>query len=577
MKIPLLKEKKVRKHYTEQFFRGNLFLFSVSILYSILMGSINLALSWLMQQIVDMISGVPGSLELCTLAALTGGILCIIIVFRAIGYFSVPRFMEKAVRQYKDYFFRKMTQKSISSFNNAELTSRYISALTNDVTTIESSYLELLFDFFANSLICLGSIAMMLAYSPILTLVACSLFLLPICATVITGKQVVAAETYVSAQNENLTAVLHDSLNGFSIVKSFRAESSFINIFEKANAQTEGAKRKKREVQNITSTIGSVASVAAQFGTLLIGAYLMSLNYGITPGILIVFLDLTSNVIAPLRSMPELIAVRKAATALIDKHVKILSENIQDDRPHCLNELKNCIELKEVSFSYIEGKETLHKISATFEKGKSYAIVGESGSGKSTILSLLLGWYRNYTGKILFDGHPQSEISCESLFNLTSYIQQKVFIFNTSIRNNITMFNHYPEDLLERAIVLSGLQEVVDLHGIDYLCGENGSGLSGGERQRIAIARCILREAPILLVDEATSALDAQTAYDISSLILNLKCLTRIVVTHSLDERLLSQYDCILVVKNGQIVETGDFSDLIARDGYFCSLFSVSQ
>jgi ABC-type multidrug transport system fused ATPase/permease subunit len=118
---------------------------------------------------------------------------------------------------------------------------------------------------------------------------------------------------------------------------------------------------------------------------------------------------------------------------------------------------------------------------------------------------------------------------------------------------------------------------LIEEKGANYLCGENGSGLSGGEKQRISIARSLLKKSQVLLVDEATAALDAETAYQVSSSILCLKDVTSIVVTHSLDEGLLKQYDGIITMKNGSIVETGTFDELIAEKGYFYSLFTISQ
>lgn len=139
------------------------------------------------------------------------------------------------------------------------------------------------------------------------------------------------------------------------------------------------------------------------------------------------------------------------------------------------------------------------------------------------------------------------------------------------------MFRDFSEEQIKEAIRLSGLSTLIYEKGVDYLCGENGSGLSGGEKQRISIARSLLKKSQVLLVDEATAALDAETAYQVLSAILGLENVTSIVVTHSLDEGLLKQYDGIITLKNGVIVETGSFDELIAEKGYFYSLFTISQ
>ena len=230
-----------------------------------------------------------------------------------------------------------------------------------------------------------------------------------------------------------------------------------------------------------------------------------------------------------------------------------------------------------MTFSYEPGKQVLHGVSARFDAGKSYAIVGGSGSGKSTLLNLLMASHSGYGGDICYDGAELRGIRAESLYDLVSIVQQNVFIFNSSVRDNITMFREFDKSEVDEAIRLSGLSELIAARGEDYLCGENGIGLSGGEKQRISIARSLLRKTPVLLMDEATAALDAETAYYITSSILQLDGLTRIVVTHALDETLLRRYDRIFTLKNGRLIESGTFDELMDKKEYFYSLFTVSQ
>ena len=163
------------------------------------------------------------------------------------------------------------------------------------------------------------------------------------------------------------------------------------------------------------------------------------------------------------------------------------------------------------------------------------------------------------------------------MYETVSTIQQNVFVFNASIRDNITMFKDFPKEEVDRVIKLSGLEELIEKKGEDYLCGENGNGLSGGEKQRISIARALLRNSKLLLVDEATAALDAETSNKVINAILKLKDMTRIVITHDLDEASLKQYDSIITLKNGRIVENGSFDKLINDKGYFYSLFTVAS
>ena len=150
-------------------------------------------------------------------------------------------------------------------------------------------------------------------------------------------------------------------------------------------------------------------------------------------------------------------------------------------------------------------------------------------------------------------------------------------MFNSTIRANITMFHDFTAAEVDRVIHLSGLDALIAQRGADAPCGENGCLLSGGEKQRIAIARSLLLHTPVILVDEATSSLDAQTAWHVSGSILGLDGLTRIVVTHSLEENLLRQYDSILAMKNGKLAESGSFEELMNAKGYFYSLYTLAQ
>lgn len=565
-----------RQPYILCFYKGNHITFLIAMLSTIFTAALNLWIAWVMQQIIDSVSGMDGALQLSTLVLFTVGIILLIIIFKAMRYVSQPRFIKRAMEQYKNYAFQKLTEKNIASFSN-ENTSSYISAFSNDAVGIEKNYLENMFEILGSAIKLVGSFVMMFVYSPLMTVVACSFFILPIGAALIAGNSMEKAERKISDRNEKLTSTLKDSLSGFAVIKCFKAESAIIDLFYRSNHSLEQAKCEKRKIAVVISALAGVAGVTAQLGTFLVGAYLALKGLGITPGILLVFIDLTANVIVPIQEMPEMLAARKAAVSLIDKLAEALDKNVRSEGRVVPKQLERGIEVSNLNFSYDGEKKVLQELSFQFETGKSYAIVGASGSGKSTLLNLLMASYSSYLGNILYDGKELRDINCDSLYDLVSMIQQNVFVFNSTIRDNITMFQDFPREEVDRAIELSGLGIMIAERGEDYCCGENGNGLSGGEKQRISIARSLLRKSSVLLVDEATAALDAQMAHQISNAILELHELTRIVVTHSMDERLLKKYDSILVLKNGRMVETGAFEELIAQKGYFYSLYTVSQ
>ena len=565
-----------RKDFTRQFYRGNIPNFIVAMLAIIVVAAVNLLISWLIQEIIDVSSGNSSAFSLAELVMLTFAAVFGIVFSSFLSYISRPRFIAKAMSQYKNFAFGELTKKGISAFSGED-TSTYISAFSNDVKSIEDNYLGGIFDLTVQVLLFVGAFAMMLWYSPALTAAAVAFTFLPVLASLLTGGKLAEAEKEVSQRNESFMSALKDSLSGFSVVKSFKAETAIIKLFSEQNDSVESSKCRRRKIALVISAIGSSAGVIAQFGVFLVGGYLSLLGKGITPGVIMVFVQLMGMVVQPISEVPALLANHRAANALIDKMANAIYSNVRDEGEDIPARLRDGIEIKDLSFAYNADKEVLHNINAKFEAGKSYAVVGASGCGKSTLLSLLMAGHSDYSGDILYDGKELRNVSSHSLYEVISIIQQNVFIFNSTIKDNITMFRDFEPEEVERAISLSGLSALIAERGADFKCGENGSGLSGGERQRISIARCLLRKTPVLLVDEATAALDAETAFQVSSSILELDGLTRIVVTHSLDEALLKKYDSVLVLKNGAVEERGTFDELMDKKGYFYSLFTVSQ
>lgn len=564
-----------RREYTRQFYKGNHFLFCMGVLRMVILCGANLMISWLMQVLVDACTGGNSPWTMWELVMLCG--ICVLLLGLGywLGYHAFPKFISRAMEQYKNYAFAKLSRKSIAAFSK-ENSSVYISALTNDANSIEVDYLCCIFNLLANVLLTAGALVMMLCFNPVLTAVGIALALLPAAASMLAGNRVAEAEKAVSEKNESYVSALKDTLSGFSVMKSFRAEEALCRLFEGQSKSVHDAKCVRRQVNTVVEGMGVVTGVIAQLGVFLVGIWMAASGKGISPGTVIAFINLMNFVVNPIGQVPQYIASWKAANALIDKLADALDSNVREEGDAIPGQLSDGIRVQDLTFGY-EEEPVLQNVDFHFEAGKSYAIVGASGSGKSTLLNLLMAAHDSYNGSICYDGMELKSVSSESLYELVSMVQQNVFVFNASIRDNITMFREFPRDEVDRAIELSGLTALIEERGEAYLCGENGSGLSGGEKQRISIARSLLRKSSVLLVDEATASLDAQTAWQVSNSILHLDGLTRIVVTHALDEALLKQYDGILTLKAGRITETGSFAELMEQKGYFYSLYTVSQ
>lgn len=567
--------KKKSREFRCRLFYKNKMCFIASVIMTIVMSFLNLMISWLIQQIMDSMAN-QNMQSAVRCAWIAASVVIAYTVANAVYRAVYPRFLQRAMQQYRDYAFSRLTQKSLRSFSK-EGTALYVSALTNDCTSIENNYLaatftliELLFCFW-------GALIMMLYYSPVMLVLAVALSFLPVAVSMKAGNRLTEQEKEISKKNERFVSIVNELLSGFPVIKSFRAEAQASRLFSQRNEQAEEAKKNKRRTEQLISLLANDAGIIAQMGIFLAGAWLAISNKGVTAGVVIVFVQLMNYILNPISQVPLLWSNRKAAIALMEKLSDALSENVREEGREKLNVFSEKIEVKDLTYGYEPESPVLKDLDVQFDAGKSYAIVGGSGSGKSTLLNLLMGSSSNYQGEICIDSVSIKNIESESLYQLMTSVQQNVFVFNDTIRNNVTMFHEFSDKEVTLALERSGLSEFIEKRGEDFVCGENGANLSGGERQRISIARALLRKSPIILVDEATAALDAATARAVSFSILNLVGMTRIVVMHRLEEAILRRYDKILVMKNGTICEQGNFDTLMQQKGQFYSLFQIAH
>lgn len=567
--------KKKSREFRCRLFYKNKMCFIASVIMTIVMSFLNLMISWLIQQIMDSMAN-QNMQSAVRCAWIAASVVIAYTVANAVYRAVYPRFLQRAMQQYRDYAFSRLTQKSLRSFSK-EGTALYVSALTNDCTSIENNYLAATFTLIELLFCFLGALIMMLYYSPVMLVLAVALSFLPVAVSMTAGNRLTEQEKEISKKNERFVSIVNELLSGFPVIKSFRAETQASRLFSQRNEQAEEAKKNKRRTEQLISLLANDAGIIAQMGIFLAGAWLAISNKGVTAGVVIVFVQLMNYILNPISQVPLLWSNRKAAIALMEKLSDALSENVREEGREKLNVFSEKIEVKDLTYGYEPESPVLKDLDVQFDAGKSYAIVGGSGSGKSTLLNLLMGSSSNYQGEICIDSVSIKNIESESLYQLMTSVQQNVFVFNDTIRNNVTMFHEFSDKEVTLALERSGLSEFIEKRGEDFVCGENGANLSGGERQRISIARALLRKSPIILVDEATAALDAATARAVSFSILNLVGMTRIVVTHRLEEAILRRYDKILVMKNGTICEQGNFDTLMQQKGQFYSLFQIAH
>ncbi len=565
-----------RVELVSRFYRKNHCALFLALSASILNGLTGIIVSWILKELIDLISG-QSAYSFVQILLICTGFFGLEVLIMLLNYFAEPSFIRRAMTQYKNKAFWFLSQKNNSSFRK-EASASYLSALTNDASAVETNYVASIMPIMTKIVSFFGSLILMFLNSPILTLFSVLIIIIPILVSAIMGKKMAKVQKEVSDQNTEFTSAINDCLGGFQVVKSFRAENEVNRLFVNENGKLEDAKCHLRRIASLTGSLGLMAGIISQLGVFLFGTYLVQTGKGITAGSILMFVNLMNFLIPPVAELPKLLAGKKAARGLIEKLSDSLSRNNGSSGEAEVEAVTEKICFQDVSFAYEEGeKEVLHDINCEFLPGRSYAIVGASGSGKSTFLNLLMTANDDYKGKITIDGQELRSIRPESLYDLMSVIQQNVFIFNASIKDNVTLFRDFPEEKVAMAMNKAHIEELIRERGEDYLCGESGKGLSGGEKQRISIARSLLKDSSILLADEATSALDAKTSYEVINEILELDFMTRIVVTHTLEESLLRRYDEIVVIKDGTIEEKGSFETLMNNNGYFKALYTVAK
>lgn len=563
------------KDYVKLFFKQNKFVAFVSALVFIILSTTYSIVSWIMQVIFDYMAG-NSTYSFESILLMLGGYLFVAASLFMVQRSVYPRFLEKAMNQYKEAVIKKLFKKSYSDFLITN-SGTYLSVLTNDCERILETYLKNIFEFIQNIIMVVSSLTLMLYYNSLLTIIAIVIAMIPMVCSLLTARSIATREEQVSKTNESYVSLTKDILNGISVIKSFKVENEAISRYQNKSMQLEHTKKMREQTFTVVSACGTIAYMVTQFGVMVIGAWMIHEHIGtMTAGMILAFINLMNGILQPINALPRIYGGMSGAKKLITKMSDYMS-NAKEDTGETIKQPLANIALQDVSYAYDTDHTILKHINLQLQAGKSYAVVGPSGAGKSSLINLLMGYYQNYDGSVHFNNYELKQISKYSLYEKITLMQQSVFIFDASIWDNITLFKQFPAAEVDRVIHLAGLDHLISQNGRDYQCGENGSHLSGGEKQRIAIARSLLKKSEILLVDEATSALDNETSANVTQSILDLQGILRLVVTHRLDASSLKQYDEILVMKDGALIERGNFDTLMDSKEYFYSLYTISK
>ncbi len=486
------------------------------------------------------------------------------------------KYLYKSMLVLKQDIFKSIMQRNIKLFKD-ENSANYISALTNDIRLVESDYFVNVLTIILYIVMLILGLISMISINPIICLFVIVTSILPVIPSFLFGKKLGIKNKHYSDSLSRFTIKIKDLFSGFEVIKGFNIESKANDDYNMVNNECEHAKYNYSNFFAFVNIFSQYLGDIAFFGTTIIGVY-FTIKGKMTVGSVIAATQLMNYVVNPIMNLSGCITKLKSIYPINEKIINLINNQNINDIGLDKSEFISSIKFDNVRFEYNSDKKVLNGLSFEVKKGEKCAIVGGSGSGKSTLLQLLLRFYDSYDGEITMDGQKITDINYNSLYNLISTIQQNVFMFDDTIENNIVLYNNYDSKVVDDAISKSGLRKLVDSlpKREKSLVGENGSNLSGGEKQRIAIARALIKNTPILILDEATSSLDNENAYNIENSILSLDELTCLVVTHKLNEEILSKYDKIIVLKNGQVEEIGKFDELISNQGYFYSLYNIA-
>ena len=548
--------------------------FYAFMIFNILVPLTNIAFAYSIKGIID--SGMSQNEDALTQAVLVGA--SVIFIYAGLNFISL-RLKNRLVRQimsrYKNKVFQSILDRDYRDFSK-EKSGKFISVLTENMKKIEQDYLHQYFNISKNLSLMIFSLLAMFIGNWYLTLLVIIASIIPMMISGFIGQKSAYLQKSAMIADQKYLAKVKDILAGFLVIKSFNVKEAIRQDYRNESEKLDEIyfmKGKFDVLANVISQLSGMIVFLVAFGG---GMYLVFNGYT-TIGSVTAIVQLVNFVVMPLNEVGMGMSKFREGQATLDAFE--VKDVIELQTGKTKEYFDDVISFSNIDFSYPNTEEKIfNHLSLKIQKGEKIAIVGMSGSGKSTLLNLLLRFYDVTSGHISIDNQDIQAISAESLYNLMTIVQQDVYIFDDTLRANITLNQSFSDEEIKQAVQQSGLESYVleNELGLQVLCGENGSNLSGGQKQRVSIARALIRKTPILLLDEATSSLDNQVTTEIESSILDIQNLTALVVTHKLNENILKKYDRILFMKDGVIVEDGSFSDLMDRRGEFYKLFELS-
>ena len=509
-------------------------------------------------------------------------ILCNVLsnAFRYLGSMTVETMRTRTLQRMRNDMFERTMSMNVGYFSD-QRKGDIMSKITSDVMVVQFCITNTLQVMFREPFLILGYVVMMVNISWQLTVF--SILYLPVVALII--GSIVKRLRHPAQQGQErmgeMVSVMEESLSGVKAIKSYNAFGYISSKFRKINQVMSDILLSMARKQQAASPMSEFLGITAISVVLVFGGSLVTKGVMTAAGF-VAYIAAFSQLTRPLRSFIDQFANINQGIAAGERIFSIIdAESAVQDKADAvaLEEFKDKIEFKNISFSYDSSREVLHDVSFTVRKGETVALVGPSGGGKSTLSELIPRFYDPAVGEISIDGKPLADYTQESLREKMGIVSQDTILFNDSIRANIAMGR---EDATEEQIIAAA--KIANAHdfimqteaGYDTNVGDRGMKLSGGQRQRLSIARAVLRNPEILILDEATSALDTESEKLVQEALTSLlEGRTSVVIAHRLSTS--HNADRIIVIDSGRIAEQGTHAELMAKNGIYAKLIEMQS